>query len=166
MVFMARRAQLRNRFYLFGLAFFIISCEKSRNFADVHDPELKKERGVYYLNSRLFSGVVYELYPNGDTLFSAQYQQGIKNGLTKKWWANGQLKFEGNFEKGTYQGSVSEWYEDGTPYAVSNYDQGKESGKQMAWKADGSLKANYQVIGDRKYGLTGVKNCSNVWDEE
>ena len=162
---MERQVQFRNS-WIFLLLFLISSCTAGDRYTVVNntDEGLEKRRGKFYYNDQLLTGEIIGLFENGDTSNIAQYRNGIKEGTTKKWWENGNLKFEGHYHLGNYHGVVAEWYENGQPYTLFNYDNGKESGKQQAWKPNGNIKANYEVIGDRKYGLTGVKNCSNVWE--
>ncbi|HJY63931.1 MAG TPA: toxin-antitoxin system YwqK family antitoxin, partial [Ignavibacteria bacterium] len=52
-----------------------------------------------------------------------------------------------------------DWNENGMLFNDFNYINGYEEGLQRAWYPDGSLQANYVVKNNRKYGLTGVKNC-------
>lgn len=164
---MVRQERLRNNIFQLLIGLFLISCssEKVWNEVDINDERLEKKQGVYYFSGEPFYGKIIEYFQNGDTAVTAEYDEGKKNGVTQKFWRNGQLKFEGHYKNGVYHGVVSEWYEDGAPFSKFNYKEGKESGRQQAWKPDGTFKANYDVIGDRKYGLTGIKNCSNVWEE-
>jgi antitoxin component YwqK of YwqJK toxin-antitoxin module len=127
------------------------------------DPHLKKLKGVYYYDDSPFIGTLFELGSNGDTMQLMTLENGIRNGISKKWWPNGVLKMSANFENDLYEGRVEEWYENGLPYTAFHYKKGKEDGKQKGWEIDGDLKFNYEVIGNRKYGLTGVKHCKNDW---
>jgi antitoxin component YwqK of YwqJK toxin-antitoxin module len=165
---MVLRAQLRNKF-LFGLiAVLAFACaDKEIEWIDVNstDKNLTKEKGTYFLFDKMLNGRIIAYFENGDTASIGEYANGVKNGVTRKWYGGGQLKFEGNYADGIYDGTVAEWYPDGRPYSLFNYEAGKEVGRQQAWQENGKFKANYEVIGDRKYGLTGIKNCSNDWEE-
>lgn len=167
MVFMARQAQLRNSVLITLILAFSFACQSEVERFDVESThgKLNKVKGVYYLFDAPLNGSIATYFENGDTASIAQYTGGVKNGITQKWYQGGQLKFEGHYIDGSYDGSVAEWYPNGQPYSLFNYEAGKEVGRQQAWQENGKFKANYEVIGDRKYGLTGIKNCSNDWEE-
>lgn len=166
MDFMERRARfLISQLFFNGFIFLLVACnhQESDAFISMEDQDLKKMKGVYYYQETPFNGTLFELAPSGDTLELMTIKDGIRNGVAKKWWENGHLKMVANFENGLYEGSVEEWYENGAPFSVFHYKKGKEDGKQTAWQTNGKIKFNYQVIGNRKYGLTGVKHCTNDW---
>jgi antitoxin component YwqK of YwqJK toxin-antitoxin module len=84
----------------------------------------------------------------------------------KFYWPDGKLNVKLNYQNGIYHGSVVRYFENGNLFSSFNYKDGQESGKQQMWKSDGRIKVNYEVINGRKYGLTGVKNCVNVLEED
>jgi antitoxin component YwqK of YwqJK toxin-antitoxin module len=167
MVFMVRPAQLPNSILMALFLLCTFACEaETKRFDVASDHEaLAKVKGVYYYNDEELNGRILSYFENGDTAAIAEYSMGIKNGVTQKWYESGQLKFEGHYKEGSYEGSVAEWYPNGQPYSLFHYELGKEAGRQQAWLENGKFKANYEVIGDRKYGLTGLKNCSNDWED-
>ncbi|MFT5822953.1 MAG: antitoxin component YwqK of YwqJK toxin-antitoxin module [Crocinitomix sp.] len=164
---MVRLAQLPNNILLalFLLCTFACETEKERFDVALDHGKLTKVKGVYFLFDETLNGRIFSSFENGDTAAIAEYTEGVKNGVTRKWYEGGQLKFEGHYKDGNYEGSVTEWYPSGQAYSLFNYENGKEVGRQQAWLENGKFKANYEVIGDRKYGLTGIKNCSNDWEE-
>jgi antitoxin component YwqK of YwqJK toxin-antitoxin module len=167
MVFMVRQVVFLNNILFGALCLIAFSCEEEKERFDVDSDhgKLNKVRGVYFLFDETLNGRIIDYYENGDTASIGEYANGIKNGMTRKWYPGGQMKFEGNYVDSYYQGAVAEWYPNGQPYSLFNYKGGKEIGRQQAWQENGKFIANYEVIGDRKYGLTGVKNCSNDWEE-
>jgi antitoxin component YwqK of YwqJK toxin-antitoxin module len=46
-----------------------------------------------------------------------------------------------------------------------NYVNGQEEGLQRAWFPNGEVQANYVAKNNRKYGITGVKNCQTTFSE-
>ena len=46
-----------------------------------------------------------------------------------------------------------------------NYKMGREFGSQKVWYLDGKIKSNYIIKNNRRYGLLGTKNCTNVSEE-
>ena len=62
-----------------------------------------------------------------------------------KWWQISKM------------GCMKEAWRNGTktaPFFCFHYKKEKKM-KQTAWQSNGKIKFNYQVIGNRKYGLTG-----------
>ena len=142
---------------------------------------------LFYLGNK-FSGHVYTLYPNGDSLFSGAFLNGKEEGIFKKWYPNGQLvesriyidgtkegfhqgwwengtkKFEYHFLNAEHDGELKEWMETGQPYRFFHYVKGYEEGSQKMWWSNGSIRANYVIKNGKRYGLLGLKICSNPYD--
>jgi antitoxin component YwqK of YwqJK toxin-antitoxin module len=159
-------------------------------YVQVSDEALNVKEGVMYYQNQPFSGWQYELYRSGDTavlvpFFHGKeeglacqwypngrlkeqrlYEKGEKEGNHKGWWENGNKSFEYHFRKGFHEGNQKEWNESGTLAKDLNYKNGKEDGFQRLWRTDGKLMANYVAKNGRNYGLTGVKNCKSVWEDE
>ncbi len=157
---MAVRALFRN-----SILFLLFSSCQPPAQIEVGDPMLTKQKGKYYYDGDLYSGLLLGYNEAGDLINKAEITQGQRDGLFEQWWDNGQRRMVAEFREGEYDGEVICYYENGALYSKFHYEAGHESGLQQMWKSDGRIKANYEVIGGRKYGLTGVKNCSNVFEE-
>ena len=92
------------------------------------------------------------------------YVQGVKTGTLKRYWSNGKIQAIYFFANGEYQGTCREWNPEGKLVREMNYERGHESGSQKQWYDDGSIRSNYIIRNDRRYGLLGTKNCINVSD--
>lgn len=170
----------------------LIACNHTTDFAHVriktvNESELLTHGGITYKATKPFTGKAFELNKVGDTVLIESYYNGKLNGNRKLWftkgklmehrffkngkkqglhelfWPNGKLKAQLNFLDGEYNGLVKEWYENGNKFREFNYDMGYENGSQKMWRIDGSIYANYVVKENRIYGLSGRKNCRNVW---
>jgi len=154
----------------------------------VSDSGLYEKDGLVYYTQSPFSGKAYDLDENGDTLFTSWYLNGKREGLSTYWysknhmaevrrfvngkregihagwWPNGKKKFIYKYSNDLLNGLVYQWYANGQMYKRMNYKEGYEDGMQRLWMQDGAIQANYEYRHGRKYGLTGVKNCSNVKD--
>lgn len=162
---MVRPERLRNNlFFVFFL--FLISCTNTPERINSSDKKLTKEKGSYSYNGKAYTGIIEEYNDSGTLISEIKLVNGKKEGLSKFYWPDGKLKCEANYQNGIYHGSVTRYFENGNLFSSFNYDQGQESGKQQIWKSDGRIKVNYEVINGRKYGLTGVKNCVNVLEED
>ncbi len=155
---------LNNSFIIFFI--FLISCTTVPERVKMSDENLIKEKGVYSFEGSVYTGIVEEYDDAGRLISEIKLVDGKKEGLSKFYWPDGKLKCEANYQNGIYHGSVVRYFENGNLFSSFNYDQGQESGKQQMWKSDGRIKVNYEVINGRKYGLTGVKNCINVLEED
>jgi antitoxin component YwqK of YwqJK toxin-antitoxin module len=149
----------------------------------------KTNKGMTYDSGTLFTGILLRKYENGQALQVDTIVEGLVQGLSKAWYQNGERmwerlylngkkegkhrrwyrggapKSEGNYSEDFYQGNLREWYPNGQMYKDFNYVDGQEDGHQKMWKSDGRVKANYVVRNGRRYGLTGVKNCINVFEK-
>jgi hypothetical protein len=184
---MERRAQCHNKLLMFAMLF--CACQHVReNFVNADTGQVTTAGGVTAVNSRPFTGSLFVLYPNGDTMFIQSYRNGKEHGWWKQfypqhklkeqryfengkkqgkyiaYWENGAQKLDYNFDNGEYEGACSEWLSNGILIKQMNYKAGYEEGLQRAWYDNGKIKSNYSVINGRRFGLLGTKNCVNVSD--
>lgn len=153
------------------------------------DIQLQNNAGVYQLDGKIFSGIVYRLNENGkDTVAVASFVNGLHDGEWRSYYSNGQLKEKRSFSKGKkvgvyegwwpngqkrllyhfsndeYNGNCKDWSDKGSLVSNMNYKMGYEDGLQQQFYETGKVKANYMMIDGRRYGLLGTKNCVNVSD--
>jgi len=155
---------------------------------NIPNAAVTKQQDRLYFKGELYSGWAFGLYEEGDTSFRTSFFEGKEQGKSETWylngqrmeirhfdhgkktgrhygwWENGKKKFEMNYHADMFEGNQKEWNEQGILFKDCNYKDGHESGAQKYWRPDGTLYANYVVRNGRNYGLTGVKNCSNVGD--
>jgi antitoxin component YwqK of YwqJK toxin-antitoxin module len=112
-------------------------------------------------------GEFFGYYQNGALKFNRPYQMGEKNGVHRGFYESSAKEFEFIFEKGLSIGNHFEWYESGQVFRDMNFVNGRERGSQKVYRPDGKLRANYVVRENgRKYGVVGVKRCTNLDTEE
>ena len=175
--------------YILVLAIVFTSCTNTNNGVsiDASNSELELVNGILELKKNPFTGILISHFSNNALRSEVFYTDGKKDGSEKQWFENGklsqerfykkglksgihsgfwnseQLKFKYYFnDRGEYNGEVKEWYRTGQLYMSFNYENGKEKGSQRLWKVDGSIKANYEVVKGERFGLIGLKKCSNV----
>ena len=191
---MVHQVQLPSKYVVYFLAIFYMAC----------NPTIKENKSIIYANSSLvmpltksgitsvnqqpFTGVIFALYLNGDTVFTKPYTNGKEDGMHKNYYPNKQIaeirtfnngwkigehigfhengkrKFQYHFKDDKYEGNIKEWDENGLLFKDMNYANGQEYGSQKTWYSNGKIKANYIIINNRHYGLLGTKNCKNVSD--
>lgn len=188
MDFMGRRELLAISF----LFLLLISCKSSKekpkyfNFKDIN---VENNNGLLMSNNKLFTGVIYSLYPNTkDTAEVMGFNNGKENGewkrfypnkklkeqryfengikvkTLKEWWENGKIKISGSFLKGENNGEFKEWNREGRLIKFMNYKLGYEEGSQKQFYDNGKIRSNYVIKNGKRYGLLGTKNCVNVTD--
>jgi len=188
-VIMELPVQLANKL-LYVVIVFFIGCNPNNQLV-VHE-ESKGFDGFSKqttYNGEVFSGIVFNTNEDKDTILIGEYKNGLKHGVWKKFYSNGALKerrfykkglkvglYEGfyddgsknfvfMFKNGEYNGTNRVWTKDGLMIEEFNYKMGKEFGSQKVWYLDGKIKSNYIIKNNRRYGLLGTKNCTNVSEE-
>lgn len=81
-------------------------------------------RGVSLYNGQLFTGIIYEYFPNTNQYSSEdEYVDGIPDGRQVEYWENGNLKEEYYQKYDSFRGSFKQWNEQGILIGHSEYDQ-------------------------------------------
>jgi hypothetical protein len=153
-----------------------------------NDKRIHQGGDTVYLEGKFFSGFLFELNSEGDTMFVGSYFNGVeeglhakfypngtkqeerfyinggKDGLQRGWWPDGKLKFLFTCYDNEFEGKFEEWSDSGMLIKQFDYKRGYEDGPQKLWWSNGVLRANYVVKNGRKYGLIGLELCSNPYD--
>jgi antitoxin component YwqK of YwqJK toxin-antitoxin module len=149
------------------------------------DKNLKLDNGVYFLNTKLFSGYIKEIYHN-QIVSVGSYWNGKQEGITKTffpigklkdcrsykdgkafgrhygYWANGKMKFDFIYVNEKREGLQKQWYESGTPYAFLTFKDDREDGMQKAWRENGKPYINYEAKDGFRYGLQKSALCYSL----
>jgi len=59
------------------------------------------------------TGIIYELFPNGNLNYYCGYTEGIQNGECIEFYVNGAIKMISSMRMGVVHGSQVSWYENG-----------------------------------------------------
>ncbi|WP_394971358.1 toxin-antitoxin system YwqK family antitoxin [uncultured Croceitalea sp.] len=160
------------------------SCQRQDLEVNRSDPALHLKNGVLHYQGKPFNGTLFakhdfdtykmkiaykdgrkdgleqQWYLNGEIAQFRTYHKGVKVGNHLGWWPNGTPKFAYTFnDEGAYHGKREEWYKNGQLVLSFNYVDGKEQGRQRMWNDTGKIKANYDVVGNERFGLIGLKKC-------
>ncbi|RFC54715.1 toxin-antitoxin system YwqK family antitoxin [Brumimicrobium aurantiacum] len=98
----------------------------------------EKETHVNYVKGKK-EGKVEIFYPNGKKWEELIYENGIRNGVHKKWYLNGELALEVNYLKGKKHGTEKKMYDSGDKWHVIEYKNGLKSGTSNSWYKNGQL---------------------------
>jgi antitoxin component YwqK of YwqJK toxin-antitoxin module len=115
-----------------------------------------------YYNGKLFSGIGFTVYENGQLSSEQSYKEGKKDGLYKKWYENGQLNIEENYKEGKKDGLYKKWYYNSQIKREGSYKDGEYDGLQRMWYENGQLDREVNF----KYGeLISIKCWSKDGNE-
>lgn len=94
-------------------------------FLNVPDDQVEiDDQLVCRYQGRPFTGVVYELWPNGETRSEVSYLDGIQEGLARDWYDSGALESEATYKDGSLHGRMAEWNLDGMMQLEATYELG------------------------------------------
>ncbi|GAB4022102.1 toxin-antitoxin system YwqK family antitoxin [Spirosoma koreense] len=185
---MGRRVPGRNK-WLGLLAGAWIACQPSpevNHYIDARTVQIESREGSSFIQNKPITGVLFSINTQGDTLFRVPFFGGKENGKAlffypgnrireerffvngwkegthRGWYENGRPMFEYHFHDDLFESSYREWFPNGKLFRNMHYEKGQESGVQQSWSVTGTIKMNYVIKNDRRYGLLGTKNCRNI----
>lgn len=165
MVSSARLARFPIKALAYLLVFFVGCTSQPKGIPQyAFYPGTNDTLSVTAFYNGLEHGEFKRFYENGALMEQRHYELGVKTGVLKTFWDNGQLQRMYFFKQGEYDGTCREWNPTGRLVREMNYAIGYESGSQKQWYDDGSIRSNYIIRNDRRYGLLGTKNCVNASD--
>lgn len=187
--FMAQRERFRFSSVV-ALSLLLPACSTEPGAVAIHDRTVANTTGGRtYVDSKLFTGTLYALSADGDTLEMKSYEdgrehglhrefydngqlksermfnEGKKKGIHRTWWPNGVLQSEHPFRNDEFEGRCRSWSPEGTLLTNKNYKEGHEHGRQQQWDSNGRIWANYEARHGRQYGLAGTKACATPWGD-
>ena len=105
-------------------------------------------------------GIQQQWYENGQPKETRYYTANKKTGIHTGWWDNGNKRFEYVFNNDLPVKRHCQWYRSGKLCSLFEYnDAGQPEGAQQLWYEDGSVKSNYVVKDNRRFGFLGAKGC-------
>ncbi len=103
----------------------------------VLESELIAISGLLCYNKKAFSGIVYELYDNGNLKFEYNVSNGLSDGKSEVFYNNGNLKYIGYFKKGKEDGIFKGWYDNEKLAFEKPFKNGYLDGEYKAWLYNG-----------------------------
>ena len=130
-------------FLLLGL----VSCgDASSNASENVKPKLKEysmddvtsQYGLVLLKKDMkpVTGIVRDLYEDGQLKHKENYKDGKLNGLKREWYKDGQLHCEFNYKDGKHHGLSRRWLQNGQLCLEWNYKDGERI-SQKCWDKNG-----------------------------
>jgi antitoxin component YwqK of YwqJK toxin-antitoxin module len=137
----------------------LFSCLEEAQIVNSHDIMLAKKEGVLYYDSKLFSGIITNIYHDGMKRSKQFYNEGRRHGEYHEWYPNGQQRYSKQYDNGIQNGEQKEWYRNGILSRKMEFNQGRQEGDQIGWKENGDLRFKYTYINGKRYGFMGTSLC-------
>ena len=101
--------------------------------------EIERKPTNLYFEGELFTGIVYDIFSNGNIKEVLKYKNGNLNGLWKEWHKNGNYKYWSNTKDGKINGLSRSWWENGVLFSETTYKNGKKNGYDKTFHSNGEL---------------------------
>tara|TARA_B100000795_G_scaffold127952_1_gene95359 strand:+ start:82 stop:591 length:510 start_codon:yes stop_codon:yes gene_type:complete len=85
---------MKNILSILLVSIILIGCSEKRVLID----EISIKNKLFYTENGLYTGIVFDLFENGNLEFEYTSKNGESDGLYKVWYNNGQLKVKGIIE--------------------------------------------------------------------
>ncbi|AWQ14959.1 toxin-antitoxin system YwqK family antitoxin [Bacillus velezensis] len=95
-------------------------------------------------NGQPFTGLAYELYPNGQIIYFTKYKNGLAHGLTSEFYENGNKKSEKEYRYGQLHGKSIIWFENGRKKSEQQYEHSILI-CEKSWDEEGNLLNQYEL---------------------
>ncbi len=96
------------------------------SFSELNEGEL-----ITSAEGKPFSGVAYELYPNGRLLRAMELKDGKKHGLLQLWYPDGAPQMSVNYREGILHGRFLGWYNNGSVIYDMTLNNGTYAGDSI-----------------------------------
>lgn len=130
---------------LFTLIAFILLVAVQANAQEVVEKD-----GIYYFDSKPYTGSYIGTFENGNTKFSIFLKDGKKDGEMRLYYQDGKLNEIRHYSKNEMDGTWITYNEEEVQVGLANYKDGKKHGEWKVWDDKGNLiyEMNY-VNGDK-----------------
>lgn len=116
-----------------------VSCSPDRVSIDELTNKGTAELPLMYYDGKLFNGIGFDFYSNGQLAEQNTYEDGKLNGTSRVWHENGQLWYQINYKNGKVNGAWKTWYENGQLKMQGPHINGKLNGLFQYWDENGQL---------------------------
>ena len=103
----------------------LIGCGEKRVLIDELTNKGKEGPPIYYSEEGLYSGLVYDVYENGQLKSNGNVKDGKPDGRWEWYHENGQLSGKRNYKDGKEEGLWEYFNEDGTLKKTETYKDGE-----------------------------------------
>lgn len=87
----------------------------------------------------LFTGLLYELYKDGNLAYYSFYENGVQNGISIEFYLSGSPKSYGVFHQGLLVEKSFEWYENGRVKMMRDHCNNDYHYKFVTYDIEGNI---------------------------
>ncbi len=130
------------------------------------DDRAINEWGEYYeWQGKPFTGICYELYPNGQLMSEVEVVDGFEDGSVRVWYPSGQLQEDGYAKPGERYSWTKEWFENGKLKSerVSEFHVRL---KERVWDEQGNLVSEYERSPQDRHFIEQMQRSETKMMEE
>ena len=98
-------------------------------------------------NGEPFTGIAYEMSPQGSLWSEQSYEEGVLSGPSMDWYPSGQLRAQTDYKWNRVHGRNREWFENGQLKSDAVAELGIVVRKQE-WDEQGKLTNDYHIESD------------------
>lgn len=110
----------------------------------VNYDDLETDRdGIYYWKGEPFTGIAFEMYPNGQILSEDEMVDGIVDGFVREWYPSGERKLEGYGKLSERHSWSREWFQNGILKRETTAEDGART-KELIWNEEGQIVSQYE----------------------
>ena len=95
---------MKNLLSILLVSIILMGCSDYRPENGVLHDELtnkgSEDSPLMYSADGLFTGVGFDVYPDGQLKSQENYKDGERDGLWKRWYEDGQIEYEENYKDG------------------------------------------------------------------
>ena len=117
-------------------------------FQSYREGNINHYERLFYRNGnqaeKPFTGLVYELYPDGSLLGYSYYVSGYKENDDTEFYPNGQIKTYTNFCKAKLKTLILEWYESGQINKITQLTNHSKSMIEIEYDEYGNIINQYK----------------------
>ncbi len=99
---------------------------------------------VYRFMGHPFTGIGFEIGEDERLVSEIEFQNGMKNGMSREWLHNRKLVFEHHYLNNTRHGLQREWSDSGTLVTEEEFEHGICT-RRKTWNDDGGLTGEYEL---------------------
>ncbi|MDY0152022.1 MAG: hypothetical protein RBS43_07085 [Candidatus Cloacimonas sp.] len=111
--------------------------------------ELSMDKELQMYKDIAFSGVAYEMYPQGKLLRAVYYLHGKQDGLMLLWYPDGTPQMSATYREGALHGRFLGWYHNGGIIYDMVLNHGTWAGDNLS-EGDGSREADTREDAERE----------------
>ena len=141
--------------------------EHGNDHSTLHEfQDLEVKNDVFYLEGKLFTGVVYDHLDSDAHKAEYKFLNGKKHGKQTQYFENGQMKSQEKYVNGKLHGVQKEWWLNGNMKETKDYELNIQEGYAKQWYSNGRLKRKELFETGKSISLEQWDRAGNIIAED